>query len=103
MSRSSACVKSVPSPPVEEVIKISFSLLGSPSCGSAWRVKDICLPSGDHESGEEGEEGGALFERLQVPEVRRFAVPPEEDTSQMCEGVGAEVARKSLSPTSNRS
>jgi len=56
-------------------------------------VKQICLPFGDHESSEEGGKSSAVFDRLQVPEVRRFAVPPEAETSQMCEGVGAEVAR----------
>ena len=71
--------------------------------GSAWRVKQICLPSGDQESGEDGEEASAVFDKLHAPEVRRFAAPPEAETSQMCEGVGAAVSRNELSPTSKRS
>src|SRR6266571_556570 len=74
-----------------------------PVWGSSWRVKERNFPSGDQEIGEEGELGGRTLGRLQEPEVRRRAFPPSAEMSQMCEGIGAFVWRKSLSPTSNAS
>src|ERR1700687_5141310 len=61
------------------------------------------LPSGDQVIGEAGELGGGVPGRLQLPDVSRFASPPLADTTQRCAGMGAEVARKSLLPTSKAS
>src|SRR5216683_5324070 len=75
----------------------------SPECGSSCLVKVRSFPSGDQEMGEDGELGGRTLGRLQEPEVRRRGFPPSAEMSQMCEGIGAFVWRKSLSPTSNAS
>jgi len=46
-------------------------------------VKQICSPFGDHESSEDDGKSSAVFDRLQVPDVRRFAVPREAEMTQM--------------------
>src|ERR1035438_311026 len=65
----------------------------SPNCGCSWRVNSSDLPSADQLIGEAGELGGALFAKLQVPDVRRRAFPPSAETIQRCEGVSGPVAR----------
>ena len=47
----------------------------------------IALPSGDHDSGDEGDPGGKVMGKLQAPEVSRFAAPPLALISQMCADV----------------
>src|SRR5262245_64897197 len=84
-------------PPVSTSRAWTATLSPSPKCGPACFAKAMILPSGDQARGDEGGPGGSLTGRLQEPEVRRCAAPPSAGTSQMCEGRGARVARKSRS------
>src|SRR5262245_65824551 len=61
------------------------------------------LPSGDQAIGEDGGPGGLLTGSDQVPDVRRFVVPPSAGTIHSCVGVGACCTRKSLFPISKPS
>src|SRR6185436_9521333 len=61
----------------------------SPKCGRSWRTSAIDLPSGDQERGDEGDDGGSLDGRLQVPLVSRLASPPSAGISQTCDGRAA--------------
>ena len=66
-------------------------------------TKAIFVPSGDHESGDDGAPGGIVTGKLHEPEVNLLASPPAAAINQMCDGVGAEIKNISLFPTSKAS
>ena len=75
----------------------------SPECGLTTFAIAICLPSGDHTIGDDGDPGGFVTGRLQVPDVSRRAIPPSLLITHRWEGCGGAVTRKSSFSTSKES
>src|SRR5207244_12664215 len=75
----------------------------SPECGLWTFTIASDLPSGDHASGEAGDPGGFEIGRLQLPEVRRRALPPADGITHACVGWICATTRKSSFVTSKES